>query len=397
MIWDLVIIGGGPVGSYAGYLSAKNNIKTLILEEHDKIGEPIHCLGKLSVHAFEEFDLPKESIVNNLKGGYFFSPSGEYLKLKKDYFDSFILDRILFDKIIAENAEKNGCSYSFNSKAVGVNHYESHSTLIVEEKGKTKYINAKVILVAEGAKRQFLRKIGLKTRPYLISLQYEVSGLNPLDKECVEVYLGSNYSPGFFLWISPFKNIVKLGVAVNPSYNPKEFLENFIKNELRERSEKIYIEKAYGGIIPIFGPYEEFISPNILIVGDAAGYNKSTTGGGIYFGLKGAEIAVNQIKKYLEDNNIFHLSNYPKITKKSFGKELIFTKVVRKFLNSLRDNDLNLIWDILKENDKILKDLEKYGDTAYQTSIIKIFPNLITPKVFVKLLPLIKNFINSLL
>lgn len=397
MIWDLVIIGGGPVGSYAGYLSAKNNIKTLILEEHDKIGEPIHCLGKLSVHAFEEFHLPKETIVNNLKGGYFFSPSGEYLKLKKDSSDSFILDRILFDKIIAEKAEKSGCFYSFNSKAIGVNHYENHSTLIVEEKGKTKYINTKVILVAEGAKRQFLRKIGLKIRPYLVSLQYEISGLNPLDRECVEVYLGSTYSQGFFLWISPFKNIAKLGVAVNPSYNPKVFLDNFIRNKLKERSEKIYIEKAYGGIIPIFGPYEEFIPPNILIVGDAAGYNKSTTGGGIYFGLKGAEIAVNQIKKYLEDYNKAYLSDYPKLTHRSFGKELTFTKVARKFLNSLCDDDFNLIWSVLKENDKIVKTMEKYGDTAYQTSIIKIFPNLITSKSFVKLLPLIKTLIKSLL
>jgi len=397
MIWDLVIIGGGPVGSFAGYLSANNNIKTLILEEHDRIGEPIHCLGKLSVHAFEEFDLPKETIVNNLKGVYFFSPSGEYLKLKKDSSDSFILDRILFDKIIAEKAEKSGCSYLFNSKAVGVKHYENYSTLIVEEKGKTKYINTKVILVAEGAKRQFLRKIGLKIRPYLVSFQYEISGLNPLDRECVEVYLGSTYSQGFFLWISPFKNIIKLGVAVNPSYNPKEYLDNFIKKKLKERSEKIYIEKAYGGIIPIFGPYEEFISPNILIVGDAAGYNKSTTGGGIYFGFKGAEIAVNQIKKYLEDYNKAYLSDYPKLTHRSFGKELTFTKVARKFLNSLSDDDFNLIWSVLKENDKIVKTMEKYGDTAYQTSIIKIFPNLITSKSFVKLLPLIKTLIKSLL
>lgn len=384
MIWDLVIVGGGPVGSFAGYLAGKNNIKTLIIEEHSKIGEPLHCLGKLSIHAFEEFPLPKESIRNSLKGGYFFFPNGNFIKLKKSKPDSYILDRSLFDKNMAELAGKNGCTLLLSAKAIGIEIENEATRLIIEEKNRRRKIEAKVIINAEGAKRQFAKRLGLKPNPYLVSLQYEVIGLELLDKECVEVYLGSNYSKGFFLWVSPYGNLTKIGVAVQPNENPKIFLDKFLNNLKKTRNSGIEIIKSYGGIIPILGPYEEYYYPNILIVGDAAGYNKSTTGGGIYFGLQGAQIAIEQVKKYLEDNNINHLKTFPKLTYKKFGKELKFTKIVRKFLNQLSDSDLNEIYKIIN-SEEIIRNIENFGDTAYQTSVLKTIPNLLKNKEFYKL------------
>lgn len=397
MIWDLVIIGGGPVGSFAGFLASQYGFKTLIIEEHSKIGEPLHCLGKLSIHAFEEFLIPKEPITNILKGGLFFFPNGNYIKLKKNYPDSFILDRSLFDKMLAEKAMKYGCQFSFLTKAIGFEKEKNYTNLVVLEKGRIKKIPTKVIINAEGAKRQFLKKIGIKYNPYLVSLQYEIYGIEPFDKECVEVYLGKNYSDGFFLWLSPYKDITKIGVAVSPSYNPKKYLDNFLYSDfIKERlSKKIEILRSYGGIIPIYGPYEEYIYPNILVIGDAAGYNKSTTGGGIYFGLQGAQLAIEQVKKYLETQELRHLAVFPRLTRKKFGKELSFTKIMRKFLNSLNNEDLNIIYSIINE-EKILNAIENFGDTAYQTSILKTFPLLLKNKNSFKLLKLVPKILQIL-
>ena len=395
MIWDLTIIGGGPVGSFAGYLAEKNNIKTLILEEHSQIGEPVHCLGKLSIHAFEEFPLPKTPILNSLKGGYFFSPEGEVIKLKKNNIDSYILDRTLFDRLIAEMAEKEGCVFNFNSKAIGVEQEKGYSSIIVKENEKIRNIDTRVIIDAEGAKRQFLRKIGMPGKTHLVSLQYEISGVEVPDKECVELYFGKKYSIGFFLWIAPYGAKIKLGVAVEPPNNPKIFLDKFIEKNLKERASDIKIERSYGGIIPIFGPYEEYIYPNIIVIGDAAGYNKSTTGGGIYFGLQGASLAITQVKKYLDSGDLKYLKDYPKQTNKKFGKELKFTKMGRKLLNELSDNDLNFVWRVIKENPSIMKAVEESGDTAYQTSLLRVIPTLISPKS-IKLIKLLPKILKAL-
>ena len=395
MIWDLVIIGGGPVGSFAGYLAGNHNLKTLIVEEHNKIGEPLHCLGKLSVHAFEEFPLPHEPIRSNLKGGYFFFPNGNFIKLKKANPDSYILDRSLFDIMLAKMAEKNGCTFLMSAKAIGIEKENNKTKLIVEEKGKRKEIETRVIINAEGAKRQFAKKLGLRINPYLVSLQYEVTGLELLDNECVEVYLGLEYSKGFFLWISPYGDMAKIGVAVKPSENPKIYLDKFINTHKKTRNLKPEILRTYGGIIPILGPYEEYLYPNIIIIGDAAGYNKSTTGGGIYFGLYGAQIAIEQVKKYLKDSNINHLKVFPKLTYKKFGKELKFTKIARKFLDQLSDENLNEIYKIIN-SEEIIRTIENFGDTAYQTSILKIVPKLLKNKDFYRVLKLTPKLLDSL-
>ncbi|MCS7201200.1 MAG: NAD(P)/FAD-dependent oxidoreductase [Dictyoglomus sp.] len=378
MLWDLIIIGAGPIGNFTGYLSASLGLKVVILEEHNKIGEPLHCLGKLSVHAFKEFLLPQDSILFPLKGGYFYSPSGKEIKLKKEKEDSYILDRVKFDEKLGEISEKKGTKILLGSKAFGIEHFKGYSEVYYKEKERINKIKGKVIVDAEGAKRQFLRNLGISVNPFLIGFQYEVSGISLKDKECVELYFGEKYSKGFFSWISPFKdNLVKIGVAVYPKNNPQIFLDNLIF-KIKERIKNLKIEKRYSGIIPLYGPYEMYIPPNIIVVGDAGGFNKSTTGGGIYFGLKGAKIAVNQIYRYLETGNLNFLKNYPRLIKKSFGKELFFTGFIRRFLNKLSDKDLEEIWDIILKNPDVIKKLEEKGDTAYQSSILSAIPSIIS-------------------
>ena len=43
---DVVIIGGGAAGMAAGYFSAKNGAKTIILEKNDKLGRKMYITGK---------------------------------------------------------------------------------------------------------------------------------------------------------------------------------------------------------------------------------------------------------------------------------------------------------------------------------------------------------------
>ncbi|HPU43167.1 MAG TPA: NAD(P)/FAD-dependent oxidoreductase, partial [Dictyoglomaceae bacterium] len=60
-----------------------------------------------------------------------------------------------------------------------------------------------------------------------------------------------------------------------------------------------------------------------------------------------------------------------------------------KVLNELSDKDLNSIWRVIKENPSIMKAVEESGDTAYQTSLLRVIPTLISPKSIklIKLLP----------
>ena len=49
--YDAVIVGAGPIGGYLAQKLAKNNLRVLILEEHQEIGRPFQCAGLVNPKA----------------------------------------------------------------------------------------------------------------------------------------------------------------------------------------------------------------------------------------------------------------------------------------------------------------------------------------------------------
>ena len=76
MIHDVIIVGGGPVGSYTASLLAKKGFDTLVLESNPSVGHRVVCTGLISVEAFDRFHLPREAVINQIQNVTFFSPSG---------------------------------------------------------------------------------------------------------------------------------------------------------------------------------------------------------------------------------------------------------------------------------------------------------------------------------
>ena len=75
------IVGGGPAGLYAGARLAAAGFQTTLLEEHAAVGEPVHCTGVLAAEAFDEFNLSRRSLLNQLTTARFWSPAGQSSEL----------------------------------------------------------------------------------------------------------------------------------------------------------------------------------------------------------------------------------------------------------------------------------------------------------------------------
>ena len=56
------MVGAGPAGLTAATGLAAEGYAVLVLEEHDEVGDPVHCTGVLGLDAFTEFDLPRDTI-----------------------------------------------------------------------------------------------------------------------------------------------------------------------------------------------------------------------------------------------------------------------------------------------------------------------------------------------
>lgn len=59
LLFDVAVIGAGPAGGSAARNSAKNGLKTVVLEEHKTIGEPVHCGECLDGLAFKRLNLTR--------------------------------------------------------------------------------------------------------------------------------------------------------------------------------------------------------------------------------------------------------------------------------------------------------------------------------------------------
>jgi geranylgeranyl reductase family protein len=373
--YELAVVGAGPAGSMAAYRAAKLGLKVLLLEEHGQAGSPPHCAGKLSVKAFQEFSLPSQCVLNKVRGALFHSPGNLEIQVSKPNPESYIIDRELFDRRLAEEALKAGVEARFKCKVKRIEPHTSGSLII---KGSGLEAKASFLILAEGGVRRLSVSLGSGNLPVLKGIQAEMEDVNLQGEDFVEVFFGWKFFPGFFGWIIPMgSGRAKVGLCVREGLaeaSPRAYLEKALREHptIKERVKRAKIRRVYGGLIPVEGPVRRMWHPSgILIVGDAAGHAKSTTGGGIFFGLKAGWLAGEAAVKSDTSSSVKTLAHYERECLKFFGGELEFTRKVRWFLNSLNDEEMDRLFRFLSSNIEALKTIEKHGDTAYQSKLWK--------------------------
>ena len=372
MKYDLAVVGAGPAGSMAAYRAASLGLKVLLLEEHERAGSPPHCAGKLSVKAFSEFKLPSRCILNSVRGAVFHSPGGLQIQVSKPQAESHIVDRELLDARLAEEALNAGAEAWFKCKAKGV----SLRAEGLRVRGEGFQAEASTLVLAEGGVRRLSLDLGLGSLKTLRGIQAEMDGVNVYREDFVEVFLGSRFFPGFFGWIIPLRDgRARVGLCVDEGMakaSPKAYLEKALAKHptLKRKAKGATILKVYGGLIPVQGPARMWKLPSLMAAGDAAGHAKSTTGGGIFFSLKAGWLAGEASYRLLEGWGWKALKGYEEACLQAFGWELAFTRRVRRLLNTLSDSELDQFFQLLS-NREILSEIERYGDTAYQSKVWK--------------------------
>src|SRR3990172_8750832 len=334
--WDVIVVGGGPAGGMAAWTAARVGLRTVLLEEHGEIGLPAHCSGKLSVHAFREFALPTSLARTSLRAATLYAPDGSAATVRRREIDSHVVDRDVFDRWLAEQAQAAGAELILGARARRGTRENGLIAVEADRRGQTLTVRAAVVIDAEGARTLLPETLGLPQRRVLIQgLQYEMDGLRLDAADTPELYFGREWAPGFFAWIMPLgPDSGRVGLCVDPRLTPRPpvyFLERLIAEPpvTSRRVRGARIVRKLVGRIPILGRRPSSYAPGLLVAGDAAGHVKATSGGGIYFSLVAGRLAAEAAGAIL-GGDAAALPRYEQAWRRRFGRELVFSTALRR-------------------------------------------------------------------
>jgi digeranylgeranylglycerophospholipid reductase len=359
---DVVVIGAGPVGSCAAIETSRKGFKTLIFEEHGRIGYPNHCSGLLSSSGLKRLNisLSDQLLQNKIYRALIYSPSFQKLEISRERDNMVVVDRELIDQNLASFAMKKGAEYRMRHRVHQVSIKNGSSVHLKVKTGSNNIKNyqTNVLINCEGQRAVIAHKIGFKAPSRVFAFpgaQYEVEN-GVFEKDAVELYHGSKWAPGFFGWIIP-KNESKaeVGVACKKiqGFPPRFFLERLINHHpiAKKRFENINILKVRGGFVPAFGPTHQTVLGPILNAGDVAGQAKATTGGGFNIGCYCGRLAGMSAVKYLQSpsKDLKILKEYESEWKSRFYRELWLMKHIRRSLGNIEDKVLDKGFKIAKQ------------------------------------------------
>jgi len=364
---DIVVVGAGPAGLIAAREAARRGATVTVLEEHAEIGVPCHCAGLLSIKGLKDLGVPLSAdfIQNQLKGARFYSPSGLSFTVGRREAVACAVDRSMFDKFLAEQATNAGAEIRTESRVENVSRRDKR---IAVEDSLTS-ISAGVVVDAEGAVSRFVETMGLKlleSRGVLPALQFKLEDVN-VDPAYAEIHVGNKVAPGFFTWVIPLgPDSARVGLACKGA-NVREKLESFIQG----RFGKVKRTTVSSGRIITCGPIPRTYDDNFIVVGDAAGQVKPTTGGGVILGGMCAafagEVAAESAKN--RDYGAVFLEKYERLWKSKLGGEFRTMRLARQVVNRLSDKTVDKLFKFVLDKN-LQEEFSVKGDIDFQGGLL---------------------------
>jgi len=253
-----------------------------------------------------------------------------------------------FDQELFRMAKDAGVEMQLGRRITKIQVGERH--VRVQCDGDAQPILARACILATGANYALHRQLDLDLPPlYLNSAQIEVPSVRSRD---VEMCFGTQIAPQGFAWVVPvyrgLNKFARLGLMcsgnVDMAFN--RFRENVRQRWGLEDKGDIMPRKRMLPLAPISRTYGN----RLLVVGDAAGLVKPTTGGGIYFSVVTASIAAELLTGALRTNELSarRLSEYERRWRRQLGTEVRIQMLLRVVSERLKDSEIDQLFNLVR-------------------------------------------------
>jgi digeranylgeranylglycerophospholipid reductase len=348
MTYDVIVIGAGPAGSAAATECARSGLKTLCIEEHGTIGYPVQCAGLLSNAAFAECRVSERPVLNKVYGARITSGSGNSILIDAKTQKAVVADRGALDREMAFAAVDAGAEFSLKTAAYDVR----GTTLMTRGVDGHREIPFRLLIAADGPRSGIARIFDMpRAKVYLAGIQADL--VCECDSRLVEIY--PDASPDFFGWLIPVgKRRVRVGLCSQAGVPQlfTAFRKKFGGNALH----------LVTGTIPL-GLMQRTYGHRTLFVGDAAGFAKPTSGGGVYTGIRSARHAASVAITCCESDRFTDdiLADYEHRWWKDIGRDLDLGFRIFQLRQKIPAPEMDKLMLALNDPD-IIRTIVEYGD-----------------------------------
>jgi geranylgeranyl reductase family protein len=377
---DVIVVGSGPAGSRTAYMLARLGWGVTVLEKNGAVGNKSCCTGIIGQECVRNFDIDESVILRKVKSARLFSPTGKMLYITRDEDQASILDRTAFDQAMARRAQNAGAQYVFSSAVHDIRVTREGVELYCEKKEGP--LNARSVVIASGCGTRLTEKMEFgKVADFVAGVQAEVVTKGPDE---VEVYFGRKVAPGFFAWLVP-TSAGNARVGLLSRDTPDKYLKRLLDSLASEGKIAAGEWKPSHGAIPL-RPLRKTFGERILVVGDAAGQVKPTTGGGIYYGMLCADIAATELNRALhrDDLSARSLSRYDREWRRKLGRELMVGYGARRLFERLSDQQIDRLFSVVEKHG-IDASLLKSSDVSFDwhsQAIMSLLRRAVVARIF---------------
>ena len=351
LIIDVAVVGAGPAGLHAAKQLAESGLEVRVFEEHATVGSPTHCTGIVSLELTEFAKLPEELIVNRLRHARLRGPGGGTCDIAWNFGaaeEIVVIDRQRFDESLATAAVAAGAKLQMSTPVRALALEET--AVRVEVDGGA--VRARTCIVASGVSYRFHRQLGLGLPgDVLHTAQVEVDAA---PTEHVDIHIGREIAPEGFVWAVPVARggRARLRVGILARGPAATLLQRFLDGAAVRHGVSSSAITPITRLLPV-KPVPRSYLDRVLLVGDAGGFTKPTTGGGIFYSMLTASLAAETLVEAFRADRFDDdmLGRYQRRWYDRLGHDMRVSEWLRHLTTRCTDTELDHLVDALAADD----------------------------------------------
>ena len=349
-MFDVIVAGAGPAGLYSALLLAEEGFDVAVLEEHEGVGTPTHCTGVVSDEISDLFKIPESIVLNRPRVCRIVAPSGRAVSIPANGEGVTVVDRGQFDLELSSAARQAGAEIRTRFR---IDRIATDAGCVQVSGPNDQQARARACILAGGVSYGLQRQLGLPLPSLMLhSAQLEVA--TERARPTVELHVGQRTAPEGFAWLVPVlrDGQPRLKVGLMARGDAADHLGRFLARP--DVGERLTAEPGpyVRRLLPL-GPAGKTHGHRVLVVGDAAGLTKPTTGGGIFYALLSALLAVETLSDALRRDQLgeARLRDYERLWRARLDSTLRVSSYVRRLFAKLTDAELDAVLRVMLADD----------------------------------------------